>query len=184
MLIFTPVLLAALVDDFFRHKSSWRTLLNHIGKLTFAAFCALLATLPFGIEKVVAQYTDTLSSYPYASVNAYNLWSMLGLNWVSQDSPFLFFSVKTYGMIAILLIVFFTFLLNFRLAQKTYKAFLLGAFIILSVFTFSARMHERYLYPGMILLLFACLYNTKYFFSYLGITVFHFANTAHILFSL
>lgn len=182
MLIFTPVLLAALADSVIRHKASCRTLLNNIGKVAGAAFFALLAALPFGIEKVVSQYTDTLSSYPYASVNAYNLWSMLGLNWASQDSIFLLFSVKTWGMIAILLIVFFTFLFNFRLAQKTHKAFLLGAFIILSVFTFSARMHERYLYPGMILLLFACLYSTKYFFCYIGITVLHFVNTAHILF--
>jgi len=182
MLIFTPVLLAALADRIFVHKVSGRTLLLDLCQLAGAAFCAFLAAFPFGIGKVLSQYTDTLSSYPYASVNAYNLWSLLGLNWVSQDSTVLFFNVKTWGMIAILLTVFFTFLLNLRLNKNPHKYFLLGAFIILSVFTFSARMHERYLYPGMLLLLFACLQNAKYCFCYIGLSILHLANTAHVLF--
>ena len=50
-----------------------------------AAVLALLIILPFSINQkpgwLLAKYTDTLSSYPYATVNTANLYYLFGFNW-------------------------------------------------------------------------------------------------------
>ena len=48
---------------------------------------------------------------------------------------------------------------RFLCSQNTpYKYYLLSAFIILTMFTFSVRMHERYIFPGIVLLVFLLIY--------------------------
>lgn len=184
MLTFTPVLLAGILDWVFLKDFSVKKLLRNLIQGLCVLLGMLLTCLPFGLDKVFAQYTQTLSSYPYAAVNAYNFWGFLGFNWISQDNTFLFFSCKTWGLIVILLIVLFTFVISLRCKGDNTKYPLLGAFIILTMFVFSVRMHERYLYPGLILLLFAFLYKParSVFLCYGAFSVLHFYNTAHIMF--
>lgn len=184
MLVFTPVLLAGILDHVFLKDFSMQKLLQNLLHGACVLLGMLLLCLPFGLDKVFAQYTQTLGSYPYAAVNAYNFWGFLGLNWISQDNTFLFFSYRTWGMIVILLIVLFTFVISLRCKEDNNKYPLLGAFIILTMFVFSVRMHERYMYPGLILLLFAFLYKPvkPAFLCYGAFSVLHFYNTAHVMF--
>ena len=65
----------------------------------------LLLCAPFGLTAAISQYTSTLGSYEYAAINAYNFWGLLGMNWVDQNTIFLFLPCKTWGTIVILLIV-------------------------------------------------------------------------------
>ena len=53
-----------------------------------------------------------------------------------------------------------------------------------SVFVFSVRMHERYLYPAVILLLFSLVYRPtkRLYLCCGGLSLLHFYNTAHVLF--
>ena len=138
----------------FLQDFSWRKFFyNLCGGL--AVICGmLLLCAPFGLNAAISQYTSTLGSYEYAAVNAYNFWGLLGMNWVSQDTVFLFLPCRTWGSIAIVLIVLFTFLIALRCRKEPSRYFCLGAFIILTMFLFSVRMHERYMYPGLALLLF------------------------------
>jgi len=80
--------------------------------------------------------------------------------------------------------VVLTLIMSLHRKDDSTKYPLLGAFIILTMFTFSVRMHERYLYPGLILLLFAYLYKPgkSLFLCYGGFSLLHFYNTAHVLF--
>lgn len=184
MLVFTPVLLAGILDHVFLKAFSPRKLLQNLFQGIGVLLGMLLLCLPFGLGKVFAQYVQTLGSYPYATVNAYNFWGFLGLNWVSQDNTFLFFSYRTWGVIIILLIVLFTFIISLRNREDSTKYPLLGAFIILTMFVFSVRMHERYMYSGLILLLFAFLYKPikPLYLCYGVFSILHFYNTAHVMF--
>ncbi len=184
MLVFTPVLLVGILDNIFLKDFSLRKLLLNLLHGACVLLSMLVLCLPFGLDKVFSQYVQTLDSYPYTSVNAYNFWGFLGLNWISQENTFLFFSYRTWGMIVILLIVLFTFVIGLRCKDDNTKYFLLGAFVILTMFVFSVRMHERYMYPGLILLLFAFVYKQlKPLYLCYGIySVLHFYNTAHVMF--
>lgn len=184
MLVFTPVLLVGIMDYVFLKKFSINKLMYNLSQGLLVIVGMVVLCMPFGLEHVFSQYLSTLGSYPYAAVNAYNFWGFFGLNWVSQDNTFLFLSCKSWGTIVILLIVLFTFVLGLRMKENPHKYPILGAFIILTMFLFSVRMHERYMYAGLILLLFSYLYKPvkPLFFTYILFSLLHFGNTAHVLF--
>lgn len=183
-LIFTPLILFGIYEHVFARGFDvnifWKNLLCGIG----AIGGMLLVSLPFGLEKVLAQYTTTLGSYPYISVNAYNFWSLWGLNWSSQDKKFLFMTFEQLGTVIIILLTILSALIFLRKIQCKERYFVSGAFIVLTMFLFSVRMHERYLFPVMILLLFTYIMSRKrqYLIAYIVLSFSHFCNVWHVLY--
>ncbi|MCM1058518.1 MAG: phospholipid carrier-dependent glycosyltransferase [Firmicutes bacterium] len=185
MLLFAPVLFVGIMNQVFFKDFSAGKLLQNLGQGILSLFGTLLLILPFGLKNVLSQYLDTIGSYPYAAVNAYNFWGMLGLNWVSQDNTFLGLPYRFYGWAAIGTAVLLALLLGLGGRFYGFKNYpLLAALFMATVFVFSVRMHERYLYPAVILLLFACLYlpSRRLYLCYGGFSLLHFYNTAHVLF--
>ncbi len=186
MLVFAPILLYGLYEHEIIHFTSWKRFFLRVS----GGFCSLLtlflAMVPFGIEKVISQFLSTLGSYPYASVNAYNLWAFLGLNWVSQDETLAGISYKTIGFLVLVLLTIFSAVIFEVLRQKNKpeRYVLTAAFLMLTTFIFSVRMHERYLYPAMFLLLLTALFNQNRSMlkSYLLISLSHFLNVWHVLY--
>lgn len=206
MLIFTPVLLAGMIDHILPKKESLsasenlpgtekpsaasvalesfkRALKNLLEILSVAAGMVLLC-LPFGLETVWNQYFSTVQSYPYAAVNAFNFWGFLGLNWIPQDNTFLGMPYYVFGWTAIAAVTAFVLFLSLLHRSRREKYPFLAALLVLTVFMFSVRMHERYMYPGLLLLLLAYVYKpSKYlFYCYSGFSILHFYNTAFVLF--
>ena len=184
MLLFAPVLFLGVLDLVFLNDFSVQKLLRNLGYGMLSAAMTVLLILPFGFQNVWNQYFSTVSSYPYAAVNAYNLWGMLGLNWISQDTPFLGIPYRFWGAAAIILAFLIILAYSIRRRDDREKYPLLGALFLTTVFTCSVRMHERYLYPALLLLLFACIYlpSKRLYLCYSGFSLLHFCNTAHVLF--
>ena len=107
--------------------------------------------IPFGFSEALKQYTGTLGSYEYASINAYNFWNMLGLNWSSQYDKLLGIQYKTWGTIAIILTVIVALIISYRCKKNSGKYYYIGGFVVTVVFAFAVRMHERYLFPAMVM---------------------------------
>lgn len=193
MLLFGPVLLAGLIDWLFPESQAQAPLpgegfLHRFFRCVVQGLSVLLGCLilclPFGLETVWNQLMSTLGSYPYAAVNACNLWGYLGLNWVSQDNRLLGIPYRVFGGTAIVVFVALTLFLSLRSRKRTDKYPFLAAFLVISIFLFSVRMHERYLYPGLVLLLLAYLYlpGRLTALCYGGFSLMHFYNTANVLF--
>lgn len=209
MLLFAPVLFVGILRQIFLDDFSIRKLWCNLGYGVLSLLGTLLLILPFGLTNVLEQYLDTVGSYPYAAVNACNFWGLLGLNWVSQDNTFLGLPYRFYGWsaiaVAVVLILYLGLggligrrkdmpgTLNSRQTGESdpeksshfeLNYPLLAALFMASVFVFSVRMHERYLYPAVVLLLFACLRlpSKRLFLCYSGFSLLHFYNTAHVLF--
>ncbi|MDP4144725.1 MAG: glycosyltransferase family 39 protein [Bacillota bacterium] len=130
-----------------------------------SAACALITAvviiLPFSINKGVTWifqlFSGTLSEYPYASMNGFNFYSLIGKNYVNDSSTFFIFSYHVWGMIFIILITLFTWFIYIKGNDKLYAS--AAALIqIAGVFTFSTRMHERYLFPAAALAILAFIY--------------------------
>lgn len=132
---------------------------------------------------VLALYTGTMSSYEYASVNAYNFWEMFGLNWHSQDETALGMSYAKWGTIFIILLVVVATIFCYinRKKENGSKYFLIGAFIAAGFFTMSVRVHERYMFPIFVLLILAFLYKPRkeYLFIFMGLTIAQVNNIWH-----
>lgn len=183
-LMFTPVLIAAVLDKFILHhnfkvKVFFKNLLS--GLAAVAAMFILM--MPYGLSRAVSQYTSTVTSYPYASVNAYNLWTFFGKNWQDQNQKLLGISYRAIGTFMIVLIV--AFVIFFCIKSKSdSKYFFAAAFIAVSVFTFSVRMHERYMYPAIIfsILAFSLRPRLELYEAYVMTAVADFFNMAYVLF--
>ncbi len=184
VLVFTPLILFGIYEHVFAKgfdvKNFFKNLLS--GLVAIAGMVVLC--IPFGLEKVLNQYSSTLGSYPYISVNAYNFWSLFGLNWSSQDKQFLFMTYGDFGTIVIIALTLLSAILFIKRIKCEERYYLAGSFLIITMFLFSVRMHERYLFPGMLLLLGTYIASQKksYLYCYIGLSVSHFFNVWHVLY--
>lgn len=196
-LIFTPVLIFGIIDqvilDAWKKESKevfWKQFFMHLGFGLLAILMMFLLIIPFGFHgdfvdnPIIKQYIDTISSYPYASVNAYNFWALLGKMWTSQTEGFLHFSYKIWGTFFILQILVLATFVNFRCKLREVKYYFTGALIVTGMFTLSVRMHERYIYPAMALLLICFVIRPKVqnFILYVSLSVVSFLNMAEVMF--
>lgn len=198
-LIFTPVLIYGIIDQVFLENFNWKNFFKQLGLGLLAIFTLYLATTPFflkfenvsffeavrnSIIEVITHYQTTMKSYEFATVNGYNLWAFFGLNWASQDGTFLGITYSALGNIFIILIVAVATYISFGCKKSKGKYFFIGAFIVCSMFLFSVRMHERYMYPAIILLLLTFIYEPRKETAllFMGFSAVHFLNVAHILF--
>ncbi|MBE5038380.1 phospholipid carrier-dependent glycosyltransferase [Subdoligranulum sp. DSM 109015] len=140
--------------------------LRALGRTAASALIALAvpmaAGLPFfGVTDLLPslweKYLGTASSYPYATVNAFNWFAALGGNWVSLDTTV--FGPVTWQTLGNLHIVLLTVALIaaavVSLRAERFSPLLLSAGYLVGVFTFAHSMHERYLVPGVLLTLLA-----------------------------
>ncbi len=176
--IFTPLVIFGIVETVFLPKFNkelfWKNLAFGIGAIA----AMFIVALPFGIGHVWEQYTATLSSYPHLSVNAFNLWAAFGQNWAELTTVTSVVStIFLVGIVAYTTYVFFK-------TKNPSKYYFLAAFLALATFMLSTRMHDRYAFPVMVMLLlaFIALPKPQTFILYLLASLSQFFNTAWVLF--
>jgi Gpi18-like mannosyltransferase len=177
-LIFAPILICV-----FLQKREWR---NIIKAIVFSGLTAIIIILPFtGSQKllwIVDKYKATLSSYPYASINAFNLFSLSKGNWVSYKESFFYLDYKTWGTIFIVFITLFSIYIYLKGKEK-HKLFYIAYFIVNAVFVLSAKMHERYVFPALALGLMLYIYSKEFkiLLTFIVASLTHFINVAYVL---
>lgn len=129
--------------------------------LAWTVFFSFMITLPF-VERfwqvpelILARYLSSVSQYQYASVNAFNFWGALGMNWISDNLLFLKVPLHSIGSTIFGLIILLCLVKLFRKRNtlNLYKSLLFSLTILfLGVFTFETRAHERHLLTGLGLL--------------------------------
>lgn len=157
---------------------------KHAGKAILctiaAAVCALavifIPAVPFkgsqGSFWIVNKYIGTVNGYPYASVEAFNFMSLTGGLWKPIDSAFMgSITYGTFGTVSMAIVIVTAFLLYiFTDRKKNGALMLITAFMLSGIFTFGHYMHERYLFPILLLLFLAFLcYNDKRLFLVYGL---------------
>ena len=183
-LFFTPVLICGIIDQVFLEDFNWKKFFKNLGLGVAAILMIGVLMIPFGFSEALKQYTGTLGSYEYASINAYNFWNMLGLNWSSQYDKLLGIQYKTWGTIAIILTVIVALIISYRCKKNSGKYYYIGGFVVTVVFAFAVRMHERYLFPAMVMFIaaFAVRLRKEIYILYSLICAVVFYNAAYVLF--
>jgi len=100
-------------------------------------------------------YLTSVEDYPYATANAFNLWTLLGGQPVKDSNIFFILSYKTWGTILFLICIGIAFAYLLKKRKSDFAMYFASFFILSSAFTFITRMHERYLLPAIIFLQFA-----------------------------
>ena len=173
-LLFGPVLLFYIIrtksiKEFFKAIIS--------GAVSFYVMSLPFCNGLFDIAWLFELYTNTVGGYKYYTVNAYNLYYTIGLNWVdiSQNSIFINIYVITISVILVGFIVL-------KSKDKS-NLFISSTVIITVIFTFCTMMHERYIYPAILfaLICFAINKRKEYFVFSMGIACINYCNTNWIL---
>ncbi|MBI5017577.1 MAG: DUF2029 domain-containing protein [Deltaproteobacteria bacterium] len=145
-----------------------------------------LGVLPFAAEReagwIVAKYVGTLASYPYATLNAFNLFALVGGNLAATGDRLFFLTYGAWGTILVALAVAFAAAVAVR-GRGAARVWFLALFLAASAFVLSAKMHERYLFPAVPLALGYFLSSRERWGLWLfaGFTVTQFLNTAEVL---
>ena len=129
-----------------------------VGGAVCALAPVLAAALPFGLTPaaLLEKYLGTAQSYPYASINAFNLMELLGGNWVKQNEamPLLPITWQQFGTLCLAALTAALCVLAVRAVKAgRFDPLLLAAFYTVGVFALGHRMHERYLLLGLALTL-------------------------------
>ncbi len=176
-LIFLPILLFELLKNKNPRKifSCFLT-----GMVTF-----ILIILPFSFSQepfwIFKLYLNTASGYKGASINAFNLFALFGANWLDDSNTLFIFSYSTWGFIFIVLVTLFTFYLYMK-GKGDSMPFLTSLILITGVFMLSSKMHERYLYPSMALLLITFILSNdkRMLWLFYGFSATGFINTCYV----
>ena len=170
-LLFGPVGLAAIVcgilaSDPSERRAKWRGLLigaaAALGLLYAVAFlCCLGSVRGFGealtrpVSWLIELYTSTVGGYRYVTLNTLNLHYLLGMNWARVEDNG---GVTAFAWALFALSYAGCLFLTVKSSRQPRRLFLTGALLIVLVCTFGPMIHERYIFPGLILLAlaFAC----------------------------
>ena len=152
-----------------------------------ALILALLVAAPFHPGNPVAilswlwdKYLYGAGVYKYNSVNAFNLWALRGTLWL-PDSQYIAI-LPQYGW-GVLLVLAAVFLVVWRYVQdRTEQSLLEGcAVATLAFFVLATRMHERYLFNGVLFTI-ACLpFARRYLWGAVALSVVLLANLIYSL---
>ena len=135
--------------DFLLGLAGALALLYLTGLIFFAGGAeGLLDALARPVVKLVALYGETLGSYSYLTINALNLYTLLGFNWVATSTQPLW-TVFAWCMFA----AAYLFAGCLCVKSKRRDALLLsGGALIALIYAFGPKIHERYIFPALLLL--------------------------------
>ena len=153
-LFLAPVYLYSAFDFIVRHEK--KAALKYTAVSIGAALLGMLiVSFPFGLMETFNQLVFGVGLYGRASINAFNMWTLFGQNWMPVEYTFLGISISLWGfMIAAAIVV--GSLVALHIDAKKHESrhtYLISAVLLISIFVFSVRMHERYMFPALLFLL-------------------------------
>ncbi|MDR6878424.1 glycosyltransferase family 39 protein [Bacillus sp. 3255] len=172
-----------LLIDVIRKRNLMVLLLSVLSGLTTVAVISLPFAIGRGYGWLIGLYSGTLASYPYASLNAFNLMALLGGNFIDMNTSFLHLSYARLGIVLMVLSILYSCYVYIR-SKGQRGALLYVAFLfITAVFMCMTKMHERYLHYGLLLALLSFVYtrDRRILGLFIGFSLTHFINIADVL---
>lgn len=147
---------------FFRTGFSWKKLLSAMigGLATYTA-----VTLPFAGGRpfywIIDLYLTSGGDYPYATANGFNFWTLWGGQAVHDSLPFWGLTYATWSLIFLAAVALFSVWALWKKGGSMQNWYFTTYFLSLGVFFFGSRMHERYMFPALIFLTVALLWDRR-----------------------
>ena len=152
---------------------------------SIAAFAAtiIVVILPFEWSNPLTFlseiYFSAYGNYQYTSINAFNLWGIFGL-WIPDGNLYIL-GWLLFGAFAAFTIV----TLHKRLHISGNILALYAAFLLFfAFFMLPTRIHERYLFPAIVILVLLVPFSKKIRPIYIALTTTLFVNQAYVLYYL
>lgn len=138
---------------------TWRIRCLSVGSFIVVA---VVLILPFAWQQaspwwIFSLYGETLGSYPYLSLNAFNLYTLLNANWLPLDTTLLGVGVATWAWLLVICSLLPVLYCAWR-SRMAGRYLWAAAAIVAVFFVFGPKMHERYLFPAALLTLVSWLW--------------------------
>ncbi len=156
VLLFAPLGVFAVVVNLVRGRSARKLIDFAIGVAAALGLMYGCAAICFGFEggvlaparQLIELYRSTLGSYSYLTVNALNMYQIFNLNWALTESH------PIWTAAAWCLFGFGYVYAGTLYAKSREKKHLLltGALLLTLIYCFGPKMHERYIFPALLLL--------------------------------
>lgn len=176
MLVFAPLYFFITL----RRRKPLQLLLGIVLSLATVLLVALPFTQGFNFLWLLQRYQATLDYYNYYSVNAYNLWSLIGWNWKTLPDGLAGSLMDFVGpVIATILCGVAVF------RSKDYRVvFYCPALLMAVMYAFSVKMHERYLFPALLFTLLSFVFTRDKGFlrAFALLSAASYANVAYVLY--
>lgn len=112
--------------------------------------------------------TEQAGTYPYLSINAWNLWTITGeAGWIADSNTILGVSGRSLGILLFLFVTFLLFRFYHRHELTISQSYHLSAAVLTLFYTVTTRMHERHLLFGLPFLALALVTNIRLSWEYL-----------------
>ncbi len=193
MVLFAPLYLTAAWSAFheYRENKSYRKYIIDVlkGVLAGVAVLFFVGMMPFFIigkgkdpKAFIDLYKGSLDTYNFLSVNSTNLWTLFGGNWFNMDNLKINMSqeVLTYLSVGLPILIFLV--IGF-IDRKKEHIFIHAALLITGIFMLAVKMHERYMFPAIALLLMSVIYTKRRtsYWLFLIFTITQFINISLVL---
>ncbi|MBQ3575071.1 MAG: phospholipid carrier-dependent glycosyltransferase, partial [Clostridia bacterium] len=163
-LLFAPLGLFAIIVNLIRRRNAKKVLQFAIGVtsallmlyITAFVFCigraeGFIDAIVRPVKWLIELYGGTMGSYSYITVNALNLYQLLGMNWAKTATRPVWTVIAYLMFAAGYLYSFFLYLMS----RDRRRLPLCGGVLIALIFTFGPMIHERYIFPAVLLLMIA-----------------------------
>lgn len=185
MLFFGPVL-AVVYIKYLKEEGIKRGMKVFFSSLFSGIALFVAVVIPFGKEQpwywIFEKYMGTIGSYNYITLNSANLYGLLGLNWMSTEEIKWGISLFSWGIIGLVVSVMIYFIIAFFNKNRK-NLFINTAMLMTGIYALGLKMHERYIFPVIVILLLAYVFDNRNsifaIFGILGTAVF--INIAQVL---
>ena len=134
-------------------------------------------TIPWVINFYIHSLNGELN---YLVANSFNLWALIfGFDNRPDFSLFAGIQASTVGYILYIALVIFLIIKNLRVKNDFSKIFILGAIFSYLAFLLLPRMHERYFYPALLMMVIPAVKFKNIMKVFLAASVIHFINLYH-----
>ena len=176
MLIFAPLFIFYML----KKKCFKQLLLGIVSALAAILLIATPFTQNFNYLWLIDRYTSTMNYYAYYSLNAYNIWGIFKLNWRGLPEPGFMLSFLT--VLGPILATAFSAVIVYMSKRKD-VIFIVPAVLMSTVYMFTIKMHERYLFPSLLFILIAYIWarDKRLLYSFTATSLIHFLNVYVVL---
>lgn len=196
-LVFIPVVGTLLLPNFLSLKGVKKIVLGVLVSLVTQVIILMPFILAGRLVQVLHVISDSVGHYPYPTVGAFNVWSLLlpnvsidGMYYLSDENKFGFLTYKQIGQLMFMSSVLIALLPLFIYLWRRYfqrvnaifpvrNIFITAALTSLNFYFFNTEMHERYSHPALVCLA-AYAFLSKRFFPLLLGSLAYFLNMERI----
>lgn len=169
-----PVVLALYFKDF---HFEWKSISRLVVGLASGIVLYLLIVMPFYVPTSKAGrlpgfidpfywlfdlYFRSIKDYPFATANAFNLWTLLGGQIKEDTLPFLGMNYFWWGNLLLIFSLIFAFVCLIKGKANLYAIAYFSFLVQFSTFFFMTKMHERYLLPSIIFITLCTLFDKQH----------------------